>query len=96
MSEFNNQLGIPKMPEVKFNRNGYEIRADILALAQDYLKNEYSAKFAGWELTASRDEETGELVTTVAIPEFPGLETLMETAQRMYEFVNIDSNKKSR
>ena len=25
----------PKAPEVKFNKNGYEIRADVLALAKD-------------------------------------------------------------
>ena len=25
----------PKLPEVKFNKNGYEIRTDILAMAKD-------------------------------------------------------------
>ena len=25
----------PKLPDVKFNKNGYEIRADILAMAKD-------------------------------------------------------------
>jgi hypothetical protein len=29
------QFETPKLPEVKFNKNGYEIRADILALAKD-------------------------------------------------------------
>jgi hypothetical protein len=25
----------PKLPEVKFNKNGYEIRTDILSMAKD-------------------------------------------------------------
>ena len=30
----------PKLPEVKFNKNGYEIRADILALAKDHINRD--------------------------------------------------------
>jgi hypothetical protein len=55
---------------------------------------EYSSKFAGWELTAKRDEKTGQLVTTVGMPEFPGLEKILETAEKMYGFVNQGSTKK--
>ena len=25
----------PKLPEVKFNKNGYEIRTDVLSMAKD-------------------------------------------------------------
>jgi hypothetical protein len=53
----------PKLPEVKFNKNGYEIRADILAMAKDHVQNEYSYKFQGWEMTAARDEKTGQIVS---------------------------------
>ena len=38
---------IPGLPEVKFNKNGYEIRSDVLAMAKDLVQNEYSMKFAG-------------------------------------------------
>ena len=78
----------PKIPEVKFNKNGYEIRTDILAMAKDMVQQEYSTKFAGWDLTATRDEKTGQLVTTVGMPEFPGLDKILETAEKMYGFVN--------
>ena len=78
----------PKLPEVKFNKNGYEIRTDILAMAKDMVQQEYSTKFAGWELTATRDVKTGQLVTTVGMPEFPGLDKILETAEKMYGFVN--------
>ena len=84
----------PKVPEVKFNKNGYEIRTDILAMAKDMVQQEYSTKFAGWELTATRDEKTGQLVTTVGMPEFPGLDKILETAEKMYGFVNQGTSKK--
>jgi hypothetical protein len=83
----------PKVPEVKFNKNGYEIRTDILAMAKDLVQAEYSAKFAGWEMSAARDEKTGQIVTTVAMPDFPGLDHVLATAEKMYNFVN-NGNKK--
>jgi hypothetical protein len=84
----------PKLPEVKFNKNGYEIRADILALAKDQLQAEYSYKFQGWEMTAARDEKTGQIVTTVGMPEMPGLDKVLEAAEKMYAFVNQTASKK--
>ena len=84
----------PKVPEVKFNKNGYEIRADILALAKDQLQAEYSYKFQGWEMTAARDEKTGQIVTTVGMPEMPGLDKVLEAAEKMYAFVNQTTSKK--
>ena len=88
MSEFT-----PKLPEVKFNKNGYEIRSDILALAQNALIAEYQYKFANWELTARKDEKTGRLISTVVMPEFPGLEQTLEYAEKMYGFVNQNTKK---
>jgi hypothetical protein len=84
----------PKMPEVKFNKNGYELRTDILAMAKDVVQQEYQMKFQGWELSAKRDEKTGQLVTTVGMPEFPGMDKILETAEKMYGFVNQSANKK--
>lgn len=83
----------PKLPEVKFNKNGYEIRSDVLAMAKDLVQNEYSMKFAGWEMSAQRDEKTGQVVTTVGMPEFPGLDKVLETAEKMYSFVNQGAKK---
>jgi len=83
----------PKLPEVKFSKNGYEIRSDILALAKDAVMEEYKYKYAGWEITASRDEKTGQLVSTVAMPEFPGLEKILEAAEKFYGFVNTGTKK---
>lgn len=77
-----------KTPEVKFNKSGYEIRTDILHMAKDLVETEYRVKWQGWETSVGRDKKTGQLVTTVGMPEFPGLEKILETAEKMYSFVN--------
>jgi len=84
-----------KLPEFKVNqsKNGYEIRSDILAMAKDLVQTEYSMKFAGWELSAEKDEKTGQLINRVSMPEFPGLDKVLETAQKMYDFVNQARSK---
>jgi hypothetical protein len=89
MSEFST----PKLPEVKFNKNGYEIRTDILAMAKDMVQQDFQVKFQGWEMTAQRDEKTGQIVSKVNMPEFPGLDKVLETAGKMYEFVNTGAKK---
>jgi hypothetical protein len=83
----------PKLPEVKFNKNGYEIRTDILGMAKDLVQSEYSMKFHGWEMSAERDEKTGQIVSRVNMPEFPGLDKVLETAEKMYGFVNTGAKK---
>lgn len=89
MSEFQT----PKLPEVKFNKNGYEIRTDILAMAKDLVQQDFQVKFAGWEMTAARDEKTGQIVSKVDMPEFPGMEKVLEAAEKMYAFVNTGVKK---
>jgi hypothetical protein len=89
MTDFNT----PKLPEVKFNKNGYEIRTDILAMAKDMVQQDFQVKFAGWEMTAARDEKTGQIVSKVNMPEFPGLEKVLETAEKMYAFVNAGAKR---
>ena len=87
-------MKLPNTPEVKFNKNGYEIRTDILHMAKDMVHAEYTYKWQGWELSAKRDEKTGQLVNTVGMPEFPGLDKVLETAEKLYAFVNgVNKNK---
>ena len=83
----------PKLPEVKFSKNGYEIRTDVLAMAKDAVMEEYHAKFRGWELTTARDEKTGQIVSTVSMPEFPGMDKVLEAAEKFYGFVNAGVKK---
>lgn len=83
----------PKLPEVKFNKNGYEIRTEVLAMAKSLVQDDFQAKFAGWEMSAKRDEKTGQIITTVEMPQFPGLDKVLETAEKMYSFVNSGVKK---
>ena len=88
------QFETPKLPEVKFNKNGYEIRTDILAMAKDLVNEDFHMKFRGWEMSVEKDAKTGQVVSTVAMPEFPGLDKVLETAEKMYAFVNAGAGKK--
>lgn len=83
-----------KMPEVKFNKSGYEIRTDILAMAKDLVTHDFQVKFQGWEMTAKRDEKTGQIVTSVDMPQFPGLDKVLETAERMYSFITAGTKSR--
>jgi hypothetical protein len=82
------------MPKITTNKNGYEIRTKVLEMAQGNVWNDYHAKFAGWEQTVKRDQETGEIVTTVALPEVPGADAVLEAADKFYNFVNGKPNSK--
>lgn len=88
-----NTINTPKLPEVKFNKNGYEIRSDILGMAKDLVETEYRVAFQGWELKAERDSKTGQVITSVEMPAFPGLDKVLETAEKMYAFVNAGAKK---
>ncbi len=83
-----------QLPEVKFNKNGYEIRTDILGMAKSLVQDDFHAKFNGWEMSTARDPITGNLITTVGMPQFPGLDKVLETAEKMYAFVNASVSKK--
>ena len=72
------------MPKVSFNANGYEIRTKVLEMAKDHEWSDFHAKFAGWEQTVKRDEKTGEVVTTVAMPAVPGVDKVLEAGEKFY------------
>ena len=81
------------MPKITTNKNGYEIRTKVLEMAQNNIWNDYNAKFAGWEQTVKRDADTGEVVTTVTMPEVPGVDAVMDAADKFYDFVNGKPSK---
>tara|TARA_A100001011_G_scaffold396691_2_gene495232 strand:- start:339 stop:653 length:315 start_codon:yes stop_codon:yes gene_type:complete len=76
------------MPKINTNKNGYEIRSKILQIAKDQEHFEYNAKFAGWQQSTKVDPETNEMVTTVEMPSIPGVDSILETANKFYDFVN--------
>jgi hypothetical protein len=83
----------PKMPEIRVSKNGYEIRTEILKQAQHLTSQEFSYKWQGWEMAQSKAQD-GSILTKFGMPEFPGLDKVLETAEKMYAFVNQNTPKK--
>jgi hypothetical protein len=75
------------LPKVQFNKNGYEIRTEVLDMAKAFTEFEYSNKWMGWEVSAKRDKETGQIINKVDMPEIPGSKEVLETAEEFYKFV---------
>jgi hypothetical protein len=44
-------------------------------------------------MSTKRDEKTGQIVSTVEMPTYPGLDKVLETAEKMYAFVNSGVKK---
>jgi len=76
------------MPKVTFNKNGYEIRTQVLDMAKQFTEFEYSQKWMGFEVSAKRDKETGQVINKVDMPEIPGVDYVLETAEKFYNFIN--------
>jgi hypothetical protein len=76
------------MPKMSFNKNGYEIRTQVLDMAKQFTEFEYSNKWMGWEVTQKRDPKSGEIVSKVDMPEIPGVDRVLETAEKFYDFIN--------
>jgi len=80
----------PVLPEVKFNRNGYEIRTQVLQIANERLHQEFSHKWRGWETVFKVDMSHGR-TGKVAIPEYPGVDAVLSAAEQLYKFVEYGS-----
>ena len=82
------------IPTVNVNKNGYEIRTQVLEMAKDHTDFQFGAKWQEWENTIKRDPETGHIVNKVKMPDVPGVNEILKTAEQFYEFVNNTSVKK--
>ena len=79
------------MPQVKANKNGYEIRTKVLEFAQNQTWQDYHAKLGAFETTVVKEGD--EVVTKVEMPEVPGADSVLETAQKFYDFVSGNTTK---
>ena len=80
------------MPQVKANKNGYEIRTKVLEFAQTQAWNDYYAKWGQFEITANKTSD-GQIVTSVTLPEAPAADAVLDTAQKFYDFVSGTTTK---
>ena len=76
------------MPKITTNKNGYEIRTKVLEMAKDQVAFDFNAQFSGWEQTIKRDPKTNEVVSTVTMPTVPGVDAVLEAAEKFYAFVS--------
>lgn len=79
------------MPQVKTNKNGYEIRTKVLEFAQNNVWQDYHAKWGQFETSMKKDGD--EVVTEVTMPEVPGAEKVLEAANMFYDFVSGNKTK---
>lgn len=86
--DFLNQIAAA-MPQVKANKNGYEIRTQILELATQSVWQDYYAKWGQYESSITKDGT--QIVADIKVPKVPGTEEVLEAAEKFYSFVN--SNK---
>jgi len=80
------------MPQVKPNKNGYEIRTKVLEMAQNQAWQDFHAKWGQFETSISKDG--GDMVTKVTMPDVPGAEKVLEAAEKFYAFVSGTTDKK--
>ena len=79
------------MPQVKPNKNGYEIRTKVLDIANTAVWQDYYAKWGQFETSMKKEHD--EIVTKVEMPEVPGADQVLDAANKFYDFVNGKNTK---
>jgi hypothetical protein len=79
------------VPQVSFNKNGYEIRAQMLEMAQTQVWQDYHSKWGAFETSITKDGK--EVITKVEMPVVPGVDQVLEAAEKFYAFVNQNTKK---
>lgn len=80
------------VPQVKFNKNGYEIRAQMLEMAQSQVWQDFHARWGQYETSISKDGK--EVAVKVDMPAVPGADKVLEAAEKFYNFVNNANTNK--
>jgi hypothetical protein len=75
------------MPKINFNKNGYEIRAQMLEMAQGHVWQDYHSRLGQYEISVTKSDK-GEVVTKVELPKVPGADDVLSMATKFYDFVN--------
>jgi|TARA_B100001105_G_scaffold255461_1_gene255085 hypothetical protein len=73
------------------NKNAYEIRTEILSMAQGFVMQKFDNERNKWENSADRHPDTGQLLSTDDAPIYPSSDDVLREAEKLYSFV--DSNK---
>ena len=66
------------------NKNAYEIRTEILGMAQGFVMDKFHNKHQKWQDSTSRHPETGQLLSTKDAPEYPSSNDILHEAEKLY------------
>ena len=69
------------------NKSGYEIRAQVLEMAKNFVENQFQSHWINWSQKAPRDTNGNISASATGMPEPPKLNEVLEIARRMYSFV---------
>jgi hypothetical protein len=83
-------------PTVNVSKTGYEIRSNVLEMAQIQAWKDYEAtvqivQIGGTKITKTAGDNT--TTTTIEMPDVPGSAEILKTAQAFYDFVNNNTRK---
>ena len=70
------------------NKNAYELRTDILSMAQSRVMDIYNQEFSVWDMSCERHPDTGALMSTTTPPTYPTTSEILKTANELYTFVD--------
>ena len=70
------------------NKNAYELRTDILSMAQNRVMDKFNNEFGVWDMSCERHPDTGALMSTTTPPAYPTTSEILKTANELYTFVD--------
>jgi len=70
------------------NKNAYEIRTEILSMAQGFVMSKFDDARNKWENSTDRHPETGAILSTEHAPKYPTSEDILAEANKLYSFVD--------
>ena len=73
---------------MSINKNAYELRTDILSMAQNSVMDKFNNEFGVWDMSCERHPDTGVLMpSNVPAPSYPTTSEILKTANELYSFV---------
>ena len=74
---------------MSINKNAYELRTDILGMAQSQVMDKFNNEFSVWDMSLERHPDTGVILplSTAPAPKYPTTSEILKTANELYSFV---------
>ena len=70
------------------NKNAYEIRTEVLAMAKDLITDRFHTQRNNWEASQDRHPETGQILSIEDAPLYPTSAEILAEAKALYAFVD--------